>query len=406
MKRHNIISRLNRKNNMFLRNYMFFIGFFVFLYCLLNLHSDVSRAIPQLKTSAVLDYIQKRVFPSVDVVVLPPFVTGLQNESNYSVLSIMRFAPWVRRIHIFDKEHKESQNHAEYWKMYQKSRIVHFHQDISEYSLTSPFLTEHFLILKPHFLLTNYLFNWQMFMGNSPVLRSCNFGIVPMTRTIFNECCYVTLTPQNYISYAYRKALKDQVLIYQSNLDHSIAPCSGYPITTTKMITVFNEETIRGYFQFEEPQKTRVTPYEIVLIVGCYAALDLMYAIPDKYKNTIQIWVNIMDKSNATDRLSYLHRMIVCKNVFIEIEGAQVQWNTEKMAAEIMRKIRFMGNNENFKVHEVFSFAADKATNRYELSANIVANKLAAVYATPFSILSEVSPAQAKSPEFQRLKML
>jgi len=393
----------------FVRNYTFIMGLVLFLYCFMGLFSEQNDNLIRLKTSEVLEYVQKRNFPVVDMVIFPPFVTGTKTDPkspgvNYSVLSVMRFAPWIRRIHIFDKDHEESKDQFEYWKNHQKSRIVYFHQDLVEYSLSTPFLSEHFLVLKPHFLLTNYLFNWQMFIDDSPILRDCNLGILPLTRTILNECCYVKIAPQNYYGYAYKKARENKSLLYGNNLDHLVPPCFGGPITTTKYVAVFDEAKVRSYFEFEEPQKDRSSPYKIVLIVSCHASDDLIYVLPEKYKNTLQIWVNLTNLSNPRARLSFLHRMIVCKNVFIEILGSQFQWDCEKIGAEVMRKIRLMGNNETFEVLEVFSYGANGKL--YESKANIIGNKLSKVYSAPFSILQLNEQEGKISPEMQRLKML
>jgi hypothetical protein len=403
-----------------IKNYMFFMGVALLLFCFLSYADSLNT----LSTQQVLEYIEQRNYPLVDIVLLPPFVTNGKPKSdpqhvNYSVLSVMRFAPWIRRIHIYDKDQKESENVHEYWKTHQKLRLVHFHQDLLNYSLTSPFLSECFLVLKPRFLLTNYLFHWQMFIHHYPVVRNCDMGLLPLTRKILNECSFTQLKPAQYFQYAYRYATQNQQILYKNNLDHFFPPCSSQPITTTKYVPVFDEARVRQFFEYEEPHKKRGSPFEIVLIITCHADDDMTYSIDKKYKNIVQIWVHLMTPKATRDssaRLSFLHRMIVAKNVFLEISGSRLHWKADQMGAEVMRRIRQMSQDHNqqehhhhteYKVLDVISYKHRDDGDWYENQSNIVANKLAQAYNAPFSIFTQNTATTIEQmSEYERRKRL
>lgn len=341
----------------------------------------------RLRPESVLNYIKNKDFPTVDAVVMQPFIMSEDGATNYSVLSLMRFAPWVRRIHIQDPENKyHPSDHVEYWRTHQRMRIVHFHHDLVEYSVTTPFLADHFFILKPQFLLTNYVFSWQFFVEKSPVLRNCNTGLVPLTRTMLNECCYQRLKPESYYRYALWKALHDGTIQFEDNWDHFVPPCSKGRIASTRQVSTFQEDRVKNYFRFEEPQKNRTKPFQIIMVVVSSPEDDMVYELPEKYQNHVQIWIHLTDLKDQVARLSFIHRMLVCKNIFVEIKASDFDWRSESLGAEIMRRVRKLSEGETFEVTHVFSHGI---TGTWEQTqANLVGNKLAQTYHSPFSVLT------------------
>ena len=385
------------------------ISFFVLLSSILIMLAPENGTI-RLTEREIMQYIEKKQFPDIDIILLPPYVMGAKDPpTNYSALSVMRFAPFLRRMHIYKEEDKaHPKNRFEYWNQYKSSRIVHFSDTLLDYVLNSPYLSEHFLILLPHYVLTNYCFSWQFFVFGKMVLKTCNTGIVAMTRSCFNECCYVfsrdTQLYVNCIRYAYKRAFRDGQLFCKHNQDHFIAPCSAAPIKNTKKVTKFQESDLEALFYHEEKIKNRETPIPIVLAVIYDADHVLQMHVPQIYQENIQIWVYLYDKIDAVKRLSFLHQMLSLKNVFIEVDISTFPSNTaENVGAYIMKEVKKFSENTEFKVLDVFSYPHEK--NYYENLSNIIGNKLANAYNCPFSIfLTEGERVDTK--EYARLSML
>jgi len=381
------------------------MGLTVFLYSLSALFAS-PHGLRRLSQEDVLQYVQKRQFPPIDVVILTPFTLSEDLKTNFSALSVARFIPWARRIHVHDPQSSDHpENHLEYWNTHQKARVVHFHQDLLDYSLTSPFLSDHFILLKPHFLVTNYVFSWQFFIDDSPVIRNCNTGLIPLTRQILNECIYRRIQPKNYYRFAIWKGIHDGVIRYEDNMDHFFPPCSSHPYTSTKQISAFQEDQIKSYFQFEEIHKQRKKPYQVVIGLVCRADDDLTFPMPEQYDNKIQIWVNFTDLKDATARLSFVHRMMVTKNVFVEIQADQFKWKPESLGAEVMKRMRTLSNAEEFEVLEIFSYGIKGPW--YEPTTNLVGNKLAQAYTCPFTVFSKRKDTdESRTREWHRLQAL
>jgi len=386
----------------------------MFLYTLITL-SCAPAGLETLSEKHVLNYVKKRSFPEVDVIILDPCIT-LSNSNpnqptNFSALSVMRFAPWIRRIHLQSKPTKKQKDNYQHWKQNQHSRIVTFDEDLLTYSLTTPFLTECFLILQPEYLITNYIFNWQFFINGSPVLRTCMTGLTPLTRTIFNECVFKydrNNQPElkTLLSYTYRLAIEEKQLKYINNQDHFVTPCSTRPTlsSSTKKMSVFNENSVKDYFHFEESNKDRSSkPFKIVIVLMSEWTDDLTYEIDPKYNNVVQVWINLFQKVHHGKRLSFLHRMLVKKNVFIELDAQSFGWNHEQIGAEIMKQLIKVSNNEKFEILETFSYMGNNSSTVCR-NCNVIANKIGKVYSCPVSVF--LPPTSSDNQERNRLKVL
>lgn len=382
----------------------FFILFLV-LYCSL-LFLSPEKDTQSLNETEIMQYIVKKQFPTVDIILLPPFIMGIQEPpTNYSVLSVMRFAPWIRRMHICDRWNNRDlkKKHVNEWDNTKLARIVQFSDSLLDYVLSSPYLSEHFLILCPNFVLTNYCFSWQFFVSNTIVLKPCKTGLVAMTRTCFNECCYVfprdTELYEKCIRYAYQQAFRVATLFYKHNRDHFISPCSSAKIKNTKKITNFQEQAVQQLFKFEEKIKDRQKPIKLVLCVIGDAQDVLQCHLPAKYVEYVQIWIYVLTNATDAERLSFLHQMLSMKNVFIEVDSSKFPVNrSETMGAYIMKEIHAFSKQHEFKVLEVF------ALKRQPL-CHILAEKLGKTYQAPTSLFVEQDSTDT-SPEYERLSML
>lgn len=396
------------------------LGLVLFLYSMATL-SGTPHGLKRLTSQEVVEYVQLRKLDPVDVVLMTPFVkfkpsqrfdntkSGDTNsgDTNYSAMSVFRFAPWVRRIHLFDPDiEHHPENHLDHWISSQKSRVVYFHQDLLEYSLSSPFLAEKFIVLKPNFLITNYVFSWQFFVGTSPVIRNCNTGLMPLTRSLLNECIYQNIKPEHYYRYSVWKGIQDGNILYEDNEDHFIAPCSQVPVTTTRAVSVFSEEQIQSFFRFKQVAKNREKPHKILLNIICNPHDDIHFDAWTQNKDTVQVWVHLTDLKDASSRLSFFHRMIVNQNIFIEIQPNKFKWKPESVAAEVMRRLRSLSQNEPFSVTRVCSYWVSKDWR--ESLCNEIGNKLAMAYETgfdPFTV-SEEQMNDNDLAEWQRLSHL
>lgn len=306
----------------------------------------------------LLAYIHKKKFPLVDILLHPPYV--MDGEKNLSLVSVLRFVPWVRRIHVFDGEtHNDP---VEYWKSHQKSRIVLFSQPIVEYCATSPFLESKFLILAPLSIVSNYVFSWTFFRDNK---------IHPLE----------TRFPHHL--YPYEREHLDSI--------HSFSN------VTPKPYHLQHVKSLLHYAEVEKDRKTR--PLPLVLCIINNPRDDLQVKVPSEFDSMIQVWVRVVfqgTKELARDRLSILHRMIVSRNVYIELE--QQSSNEEQLGARIMRELfersGDKGTKEKFRVAAVFSFGTNK-----------VAKKLALAYDTVFQEFATLTESD-RDDEYWRKSVL
>lgn len=381
-------------------------GLSILLYCLTVLlaESTYSHGLHTWHASQVIDFVQQRQFPPIDVVLLPPFV--MDGDKNLTVVSVLRFMPWFRRMHIHDPTHEPSQHAVEYWHTHQHAKVVFFRQPLLDYSTASPFLEERFVVLRPQFVLSNYLFAWHCFVHDSPVWRTCRNGLVPLTRSLLNECTFHH-TPADPLEYAMQKAVHDRRIRYVDNHDHFMPPCSAAAVTTVyEAGPRYEPAHIRALLQFEEVHQERLTrPFRIVLAVVAGVSDDLEYRIPDSYAAHVQVWVHLTTLDDPQARLSFICRMIVRRHVFIELDLTQDSSpRVESLGARVMKQLRHLGHQESFQVLTVFSYDTVTGPRRRDL-ANAVGNKLARAYECPFVPFSSTTPIPDER-EWQRLRHL
>jgi hypothetical protein len=379
---------------------------FWLILCLVNLYQVFMKGYESDKglhglqrwpAKKVLNYIYEKQFPVVDVVILAPFVMSKDRETNYSALSIFRFAPWVRRLHVLDPEGSEptESDAADHWRDHQRSRIVHTRQDLLTYSLTSPYLSQHFFVLKPHYVLSNYLFSWHLFVSGSPVHRNFRTGLLPLTREIFNECVYRPMDEAQRFSYAVWKAVQTRAVKYEDNRDH-------FSSSHTTRLLVAEEDEAAELLKFEEVAKNRDAPFRLTLFVVDQYDADLKAydMLPEAYDARIQIWIYISSSSKPSAQLSFVHRMVVNKNLFLEIVPTPFP-TTEALGAEVMRRLRQFSKQQEFQVEEVLSPGPQEAVR-----CNDVAQKLATAYHAPYTVMGRTKREHTNLAERKRLAYL
>lgn len=386
------------------------LGLALLLYCWVVLLTEASWQQPlvTLPADQVIQYVQKRQFEAVDVVLLPPFV--MDGDKNLSVVSVLRFLPWFRRMHIHDPAYVPSRTPVEYWTTHQHAKVVFFHQPLLEYTLTTGFLAERFVVLQPLFVLSNYAFLWQFFIDESPVLRTCaTTGLVPLTRPLFNENAYRTVPPasnEDAYAYAWRQGVTDRRVRYVDNRDHFVPPCAARTVSTVRAVgAVYDPAAVRAWLHFHETAKDRTSrPVPLVLAVMAQPRDDLTHPLPSRYAGHVQVWVHLTDLLDADARLAFTHRMIVSRNVFVEIYLPGLHYDAEKVGAEIMKQLKKLSQDTAFHVSEVFSHAPSGRGPQQPL-ANAVGNKLARTYSCPFAVFPEAEP-RTDEREWQRLLQL
>ncbi len=373
-----------------MKHVLLLVVILLFAYTMLLIYNEpVSKT--RLSEEEIMNYIEKRDFPGVDLVLMSPCVTYDELESqqtiNYSLVSVLRFAPWIRRIHLHTPSDSSPLSYTEYTKNDQ-ARIVSFSQDLLTYSLTTPWLAEHFLILHAGYIITNYIFSWQFFVNNSVVARSCTTGLYAMTRTLFNECAffYDRKDPNQPLTRLIGHAWSLPEVQYKSNQDHFIAACTKQPITTTKKIQKFRKEDVEALLRFEEPLKKHDQPYELVVAIIHDSRDYLHFNVKPEFARNIQVWVVLDDVAH---RLSLLHRMAAHRHLFIEI--ARSKRSTEDICAFIMKQLKSLVNNQEFRVIHIFGPAGD-----------VVGNRMCQVYDCVFDLFID----RQKDEEYERLRFL
>lgn len=370
---------------------MLLCGMIAFLLNLVHVYGN-PYGLQSMNTQQVLDYIHsfgKKSLPKVDAVVMPPCIVSKDGKTNYSVLSIFRFAPWIRRIHLVvpEAQHDEfryTQNLVDYWKSHSKQKVVHTCQNLLQYSLTSPFLSEQFVVLKPSYMFTNYVFNWQFFINDSPVLRTCATGVVPVTRTIVNECVYQSLKESQYLKYALTKGLQDQSVRFYNNADHLIGSCSSSALKNTNKFLVFEEDKVRQLLRFTVKNKDRSKPYQLVLCFIHDYFHNLQMTLPPEYDNRLQMWIYVGPFNYSSQRLSFLSRVMVTNNSFLEIDPSHYDYKSESIGAYVMKHLRNMIQQPaDLKIQEVYSYGlSDDYSSQL---CNEIGNKIAKTYECPYN---------------------
>jgi hypothetical protein len=328
----------------------------------------------------------KKINPrGIDMVVsLPARASDKLIPSQMIVESVRTFLPWVGRIHIPAtlyqdghqvsgeqvKQEPEQEKVAKLPDLFQgwvdDAQVLVFDKPLLEYTLASPRLAEHFLLLDPRYIFANYVFPWQFFLSGSPVVRSTWFGCTPCTRRIFNECWYRTVAPPKQLRHAVREGVKSKLIRFKDNRDGLTKACLDEGVTKEPM--------------FQRAAKDRTQPFRVTLcLIGQGQADDRDIHLPEEFDTVIQIWVRLSDVKDSLQRLKFMHRMIVTNNVFVEVVPQNFNNSDEQCAVETVRRIRNMVGSQPLNVSHVFSYLPTAATE----FVNSVAHKVAAVYEVP-----------------------
>lgn len=345
-----------------------------------------------LPAASVLAYAQARKFDPVDVILEPPFVQD--GEANLSLVSVLRFLPWFRRLHLHDPAHEPSRDPVGYWHTHRDQRLVSFHSDLATYVQTSPFLAEHFVVLRPLHVFRNYALVWQFFVRGAPVWRSDAGGAVPFTRAIFNERAYhLHPSPWHQVPPSGLDAPW-----YWNNRDHFVPPWA--------VGARYAADRVKQLLQFAEVAKDRTTrPLPLVLAVVAEPQDDVRCALPAVHDAHVQVWLHLRDRdADPDEQLSLTHRMVVQRRVWIDVDLRPHQNRAEKVGADIMKQLHHLSREQPFAVQEVFSYAVAADQSGARTVANVVGNKLARTYNCGFAPF--VDPDPGHEAERRRLRAL
>jgi hypothetical protein len=387
----------------FLTTFLLLVLFSLFVLTILNSRSNFKS----LDEDNVIDCIKQKDFPLIDVIILPPSLH--KDEKNLSVESIFRFAPWVNRIHLYSTNNNEEEK-VDFWRE-RNSRVVVFKKDILNYTLVSPSLQEHFIFLRPGYMFTNYVFPWQFFIKESPVLMPYYTGCIPLSRGMFNENLYVGdtyCTPLENIEFAVAKAVEDKRILYHNNRDHFSISFDLSRVSSSKKISSVSD-ALRMIEPLRKGDKVPSFQNNFVLCVICDPSDDLNYPLQQEYDERNVVWVKLTHMSQPERRLSFIHRMVAGKKLFIEIATSKFDYDVEKVTVEIMRRLKELNGRNPFLVDKVFSYPPTGSPKT--IFTNKVSNKVASVYEAGFRMfyseaLKERLQETSFKDEFDRLLRL
>lgn len=368
----------------------------------------------QVVPHAIIDYIKGSSYGHIDIILLGPCVEGEVKEgkcfgTNYTVLSILRFAPWIKTIHL--QIHQKLLKHVDVWKSWTTaSRITYFIGSPLTYSLTSPILSQDFIIMDSNCFFSNYVFPWQFFFRDSPVVRTSYMGCYPTKRKMFNQAGYLQSYNETLLDvqtqYVTLKGLTEKTILFQDNLD-----MLSFSFANDNLITSITSidskpvplELIGKYLKYEEKNKSTKKTFNLVLIVVQNHTDDASILIPSSlYQECIKLWVKVSELGDGYDRLSFVHRMIATHSMFVELVPSQFK-NIEEITVDIVKNIRSLSNGEVFNVKNVLSYGIDDS---YQLINNI-SNKLASFYDTVYEVFpSDVELDDMDKSENTRLQNL
>jgi hypothetical protein len=361
-----------------LRSWFITLWLMLLLYILLS--NTNSQPYSTLQATDIIAHMQNDPAAEIDVIILTPTVKSEDEKTDYTILSVLRFAKWVKRIHLACKE--KHSNVYEAWTT--QSNLILFHHDLLQYTLTAPNLSEKFIIISPQHLFSNYVFKWQFFAGDSPCVKLQPAGCTPLTRTIFNECVYTKVDPKYQIAYAVSKGLRTGTIAYANNRDHLTISHNPMTISSIKKIsTQRSEDTIFKYFKYTDRQLGFDNPVKVVVCVIGNNTDDQYVKLPTNTDSTVKIWVKLSTISHDSARLSFLHRMLAGRHMFVEIspDGS----TDEQYSVRIIRSLRSLLKSP-FVVTRVFSYGMKENLSNKILS-NEIANKLAIYFQSLFEIL-------------------
>lgn len=337
----------------------------------------------QLDTNFINEYIIETNFmknSKIDVIILNDDKNSsksVENENhNFTLVSILRFAPWVNMIHIEQSENDNDDFITLYDQWEDDGNIIFFKKNLLDYSLTTPVLSEQFIIFQPNVMLTNYIFPWQFFIHQSPVYRFKNPGIIPCTRKMMNECIYSSNSStakkntNSLIIHSLVTGAKNKQLLYKNNRDHF-----KRSNPTMKHIDTLSSNEIKKYLAFTELHKD-YSKYNIVIITDLY---DYKNAIHQTFRNSthpiIVVFLKFKTSTINPDNFqTFLAHIAIRKQTFVMVHVFDHQYVVEKVVANIMKQLNIL----NQKVESVGSYCEESKTlwNFKEISQKNFAHKV------------------------------
>lgn len=348
-----------------------------------------------LRPNEILKNIQKSENNTkIDIVLSPSSI--IRNDTNYTLLSILRFAPWVNRIHIPFSKQMETTNIVS--DTFSKNKVIVFKTDLLNYTIMSPRLTEKFIIIQPDYIFTNYVFSWHFFINETPVMRTKNMGCMAMTRSIFNQCIFKENIPKSHqYVFAMLKGIEDGDIKFVNNKDKFYLNNDLKIVSSTKNVVGRNEEEIKTLLMHTKQHKTKGI---IIAISSQDNDDDIINDIPESEQGYLIIWIKLSNFKNSNKRLSFLHRCFATNNILIEINPKQFEFNIETISTEIMKKFN---NDEKKQITKILScnnvpiFLSNIYSGFIQNLSNKIGNKLAQVYEVPFEVFQKRTQQTAES---------
>jgi hypothetical protein len=294
------------------------------IFCLVSKPLQISTSELQLKY----------FFPKFDIDVV------LLNDSEIHSSVIFKFMPWIRKIHIQTKVNPNPIS---------QDRVILFKQELLHYCLTSPILTQHFIVIESGFTITNYLFPSQFFIDGQPIIRMKN-NVFGMTRTIFNENSFYKIDKSHQVSFAFKHAIKNRQILYKS-----------HPL-------IHAQETVN--YTMKELLFQTIPVQTAIFVSDSY--------LKDTNRNDVQqIWIILIKNIEYSyQRLHFFQRVYSTNGTIIEIIPEK---NLENVIVEIISKIK-----SNTKQKPKFVFGPKESG-----IANNLANKISQVYDIGVDILEQ-----------------
>lgn len=363
----------------------------------------------QASVQELLDQIQQR-YPPLDVVIMDPAV---KSESHWASLSVFRFAPWVRRVHLLHETTNESSSsNTSGWQHYQEFRTARTvtvppQTSFVDYCLTSPLLSDFFIVLEPHYVFNNYVFPWHFIYadmkGYSPIWRNCRCGVTTLSRDLFNEVAYhPELKGMTRVWHAVRQGVATQRIRWQDHPDHFIGACARTPVTSTREVKTFQDLDFQNWLADQRPvhQLSHPGQKQRLQINVIHDPEDLLRFATVEGGDPM-VWIWIYRSATPHEKLSFLQRLFCKRSLFIDLDGSKFQWNVETLCAEIIRRLDKMLPRE-LTFTRVCSYHHKQGFTEGLL--NEVGNKLAQGYQCPYEpVKPEVPPP---TPELRRLLQL
>jgi hypothetical protein len=276
-------------------------------------------------------------------------------EDSYEKLStVLKFMPWARKVHIQTNVNPNPIS---------QERVILFKQNLLHYSLTSPTLAQHFIVIESGFTLSNYLFPSQFFINKQPVIRMKN-NVFGMTRTIFNENAFYEYDKSQQVLFAFKNAIKNRQILYKS-----------YPL-----VHVQESNTMRD-----------ISNHDNIIHATAIIVSD-SYLQDINMSNIQQIWIVIINKVEYSyQRLHFFQRVASVSGTIIEIIPKK---NIESVIVEVIGKIKSVmldniRKSLNDGVHTVLTKPKFVFGPKELCIANNLANKISQVYDIGFTILEK-----------------